>query len=130
MITWDFAMTDGRWYWRMEFFAHRVMMLPNRPTLLILNSAVDPIRKKMVEFLGEQGMAVLRQDGSVSTKRMLRIPDSKNKNVTELASYTKYVRHFKCGYGFETGKGCIEHKFTKNGTCDERPHQTNWQRGW
>ena len=39
-------MTDGRNYWRMEFFAHRVMTLPNHPTLLVLNSGIEVIRRK------------------------------------------------------------------------------------
>lgn len=130
MITWDFAMTDGRWYWRMEFFAHRVMMLQNHPTLLVLNSGVEPTRRKIVEHLGRQGMAVLRQDGKYTVDRMLNFPDSKNRPDDELAVMPEHVRYFRCNYVFETGLGCLENKFTKNGTCDERPNQTNWHKGW
>ena len=32
----------------------------------------------------------------------------------------------------ESGKGgeCVEHKFTQNGTCDDRDGRTNWHHGW
>mmetsp|Transcript_5568 Transcript_5568/g.10830 ORF Transcript_5568/g.10830 Transcript_5568/m.10830 type:complete len:649 (-) Transcript_5568:118-2064(-) len=130
MITWDFAMTDGRWYWRMEFFSHRVMMLKNHPTMLVLNSGNEQVRRDIVDHLTEQGMAALRQDGKYTIEHLLQFPDCKGKSKEEIALLPERLQYMRCGYAIENGLGCGEHKFTKNGTCDERPHQTNWHKGW
>ena len=130
LITWDFSMTDGRFFWRMEFFAHRVMMLKNHPPLLVLNAGTEPVRKQMVEHLTEQGMAALRQDDHYVISKQLEFPDSKGASDEELELMPEYVRYFRCAYGIENGGDCIHHKFTQNGTCDDRPYRTNWHKGW
>lgn len=130
LITWDYAMTDGRNYWRMEFFAHRVEILQNHPTLLVLNSGTEPQRRELVDHLTNQGMSVLRQDAKYMVEKSLLFPDTRFREPEELEAMPEHVRHFRCGYGFENGKGCMEYKFRHNGTCDERPHQTNWHKGW
>ena len=130
LITWDFAMTDARWYWRLEFFAHRVAMLPNHPALLILQPGTEVKRKEMAEYLTFQGLSVLRQDEKYVIDRQLTFPDSRFRSAKELAAMPENVRYFRCGYGIEMGEGCYEHKFTKNGTCDDRSFQSNWHHGW
>lgn len=130
MITWDFALTDGRVYWRIEFFAHRVMMLKNHPTMLVLNSGTEPARQKIVDHLTEQGMAALRHDGRYVIDRMLKAPDSKGKSDDEIGLLPEPLQYMRCGWGIETGFPCHDHKFTQNGTCDTRPHRTNWHKGW
>ena len=139
LITWDFSMTDGRWYWRkfllffvclfclvtlrgegipcchcsnwrhsqndmiipagMEMFAHRVMMLPNHPVLLVLQPGTEPKRREIVDHLTNQGMGVLRQDEKYVIDRQLQFPDSRFRNEHELAAMPDAVRWFKCGFG-------------------------------
>jgi hypothetical protein len=130
MITWDFAMTDGRYHWRMEFFAHRVHMLDNHPVLLVLQPGTEPARRKTATFLTDQGMAVLRQDDHYVMDQMLKFPDSRDKSEQELTDMPEHVRFLRCGYGIETGAPCHENKFRHTGECDERASQTNWHRGW
>ena len=130
MITWDFAMTDGRWYWRMEFFAHRVAIMQNHPVLLVLQPGTEDKRRAIVDHLTEQGMGVLRQDEKYVIDRQLQFPDSRFRSEDELAAMPENVRWFRCGYGIEFGPGCLDHKFTQNGTCDERSSRTNWHHGW
>lgn len=130
IITWDYAMTDGRWYWRMEFFGHRVMMLPNHPTMLVLQAGTELVRKDMVDHLTRQGMAALRQDEVTVIQRKLKAPDCRGKTEEEVLEYPEHLQYFRCGYGIETGLGCLDHKFTQNTTCDDRPERTNWHPGW
>lgn len=129
MITWDFSMTDGRWYWRMEFFAHRVNRLPNHPVLLVLQAGTDGLRQDIVRYMITQGVKVMRQDEKYVMDKKLLFPDSRFRTPDELEQMPDLVRNFRCGYGIETGPGCSEDKFTKNGTCDERPHMVNWHHG-
>ena len=128
IITWDFAMTDGRTHWRIEFFAHRVHILPNHPVLLVLQAGTDTWRTEMVEHLTDQGMTILRQDEAYLMDRKMRFPDSNT--FGDLESLTDHVRYFRCGYGIETRGDCGKHRFTHNGTCDEREYQTPWHPGW
>ena len=130
LITWDFAMTDGRWFWRMELFAHRVAMLPNHPILLVLNPGTEPKREEIVNHLTKQGLGVLRQDEKYVIDRQLSVPDSRYRTEEELAAMPENVRWFRCGYGIEFGPGCLDNKFTQNGTCDDRSYRTNWHHGW
>ena len=83
----------------MEFFAHRVMMLPNHPVLLVLQPGTDPKRKTIVDHLTEQGMGVLRQEEKYVIDRQLRFPDSRLLSDEEVAALPEHVRWFKCGYG-------------------------------
>ena len=131
LITWDFAMTDGRWYWRefyfmivccwisvavgemndrlndslcfilpgMEMFAHRVMMLPNHPVLLVLQPGTEPKRISIVDHLTDQGMGVLRQEEKYVIDRQLQFPDSRFRSEKELAAMPEHVRWYKCGFG-------------------------------
>lgn len=130
LITWDFAMTDGRWYWRLEFFAHRVAMLPNFPALLVLQPGTDEKRREITNHLSKQGLAILRQEEKYVIDQQLKMPDSSFRSEEDLAEMPDSVRYFRCGYGIEYGPGCLENKFTHNGTCDERSHRTNWHHGW
>jgi len=130
IITWDFGMTDGRTHWRIEFFAHRVHILPNHPVLLVLQAGIDPARQELVEHLTNQGMTTLRQDEKYLIDRALMFPDSKGKSENELAEMTDYTRYFRCGYGIETGAECGTNRFTQNGTCDDRENMKNWHHGW
>lgn len=130
MIAWDFAMTDGRWHWRLEFFAHRVNRLPNHPPLLLLQAGTDQVRQVITRYMIQQGLTVMRQDEAYVMKRKHAFPDSRYRTGEELAEMPDLVRGFRCGYGLEFGPGCIENKFTKNSTCDNRPYQTNWHHGW
>lgn len=129
MVTWDFATTDGRWHWRMEMFGHRVMLLPKYPTMLVLGPGLDTERQSTVEHLVSEGMAALRLDEAYMNAIKNRIPDSHyHANVESLPESVRFLR---CGPTLETGLGgCIEHKFTHNGTCDNRGGQTNWHHGW
>lgn len=120
----------GRNHWRIEFFAHRVHILPNHPVLLVLNAGIDPDRIHLVEYLTNQGMSVLRQDEAYVMQRKLAMPDSKSASTTGLFSMTDHVRFFRCGYGIEQGGECTQHKFTQNGTCDERADRNHWHNGW
>lgn len=130
LITWDYGMTDGKNHWRMEFFAHRVMILPNHPTLLVLNAGIEDARRELVDHLTEQGMAVMREDGHFMVKKCLSFPDSRYRSQDELDDMPEHVAHFRCGYNIENGVGCMEYKYRHNGTCDDRSHQTNWHKGW
>mmetsp|Transcript_17977 Transcript_17977/g.33994 ORF Transcript_17977/g.33994 Transcript_17977/m.33994 type:complete len:620 (-) Transcript_17977:170-2029(-) len=130
IITWDFGMTDGRTHWRIEFFAHRVHILPNHPVFLVLQAGTDPARKELVEHLTDQGMTTLRQDEAYLVGRTLMFPDSKGKSDHELAQMTEYTRYFRCGYGIETGGECGTNRFTQNGTCDDRENMKIWHHGW
>lgn len=129
VVTWDFSMTDGRWYWRLEFFAHRIAMLPGFPFMLVLNAGTDEKRREITNHLSKQGLGILRQDEKYVIDQHLRMPDSKFRTAEELEEMPENVRWFRCGYGIEYGPGCVDHKFTKNGTCDERSYQTNWHHG-
>ena len=129
MITWDFAATDGRWHWRLEYFGHRVMLLPKHPTMLVLRAGLDSARRATVEHLVTEGMAALRLDEAYLNAAKSRFPDSHYHSGVE--SLPEFVRYFKCGFAIESGPGgCVEHKFTHNGTCDDRDGQTNWHHGW
>lgn len=131
IVTWDFSLTDGRWHWRLEFFGHRVMILPKHPTMLVLRAGLDVERQKTVEHLVEEGMAALRLDESYMTKQKAKFPDSHYRTTEQLAQLTDHTRYFRCGKTIETGPGgCLEHKFTHNGTCDDRSGMTNWHHGW
>eukprot|EP00977_Amphora_coffeiformis_P003267 scaffold609_cov170-Amphora_coffeaeformis.AAC.21 len=129
MVAWDFAMTDGRWHWRLEFFGHRVMLLPNHPTMLVLRAELDAERKSTVEHLVTEGMGALRFDEAYMNNVKAKFPDSHYNS--KLESLTNHVKYFRCGHTIESGPGgCNEHKFTHNGTCDDRDGQTNWHHGW
>ena len=80
-------------------FAHRVMMLPNHPVLLVLQPGTDEKRTKIVEHLTHQGMGVMRQDERYVIDRQLRFPDSKQLSEDEVAALPENVRWYKCGYG-------------------------------
>ena len=130
IITWDFSMTDGRTHWRIEFFAHRVHILPNHPVLLVLQAGLDPARQELVEHLTAQGLTALRQDEEYLVNRQLLFPDSKKATEDELEAMTDHVRYYRCGYGIETGGECTTHRFTQNGTCDDRENRNHWHHGW
>ena len=129
IMTWDFALTDGKWHWRLEFFAHRVMLLPRHPGLLVLRPGSDPVRTETVEHLVTEGMAALRFDEHYANTMKRKIPDTHyHPNVESLP---ELVRYFRCGQTLEMGSGgCAEYKFTRNGTCDDRDGRTNWHHGW
>jgi len=126
LISWDFSTSDANHIWRLEFFAHRVMRMDNHPALLVLQA--DARRRVIVDHLAEQGMAILRQDRPYVVGRMLQFPDSRDKKA--IAHATDHVKYFRCGIMVETGVGCMDHKFTHNGTCDDRGYQTQWHPGW
>ena len=129
IFAWDFAMTDGRWHWRLEFFGHRVMLLPNHPTMLVLRAELDSERKSTVEHLVAEGMGAMRLDEAYMSSVKAKFPDSHYHSNVE--SLPDHVRYFRCGHTIESGPGgCIENKFTHNGTCDDREGQTNWHHGW
>lgn len=130
IITWDFAMTDGRWYWRLEFFAHRVNRLPNHPALLVLNAGAEQEREQLVRYTTGQGLTSLRQDEKYVMNRKLAFPDSRYATEEQLEQMPDRVRNFRCGYAIETGGLCTEEKFTQNTTCDERAGRTRWHHGW
>lgn len=130
IITWDFSMTDGRTHWRIEFFAHRVHILPNHPVMLVLHSGLDPARKELVEHLTDQGMTTLRQDEKYLVGQALLFPDSRGRSDDELADMTEHTRYFRCGYGIEMGGACTLNRFTQNGTCDDRENMNRWNHGW
>lgn len=129
MLAWDFAMTDGRWHWRLEFFGHRVMLLPKHPTMLVLRAELDSERKSTVEHLVTEGMGALRLDEAYMGAVKAKFPDSHYH--ADLDTLTEHVRYFRCGHTIESGPGgCSQYKFTHNGTCDDRDGQTNWHHGW
>ena len=130
LITWDYAMTDGKAHWRTEFFAHRVHVLPNHPVMLMLNAGTDPARKELVEHLTDQGMVVLRQDEVYLMEQQFKMPDSKGKSQDELEHMPSLLRNYRCGYAIENGVPCGKFRFTHNGTCDERKNQVPWHMGW
>ena len=87
----------------MEMFAHRVMMLPNHPVLLVLQPGTEPKRMNIVDHLIQQGMGVLRQEEKYVIDRQLQFPDSRFRNEEELAAMPEHVRWFKCGFGIVSG---------------------------
>ena len=130
IITWDFGMTDGRTHWRIEFFAHRVHILPNHPVLLVLQAGTDPARKELVEHLTQEGLTALRQDEEYLVRKQLEFPDCRTATADEIAAMTEHVQYYRCGYGFEMGGNCTSYRFTQNGTCDERSNMNHWHHGW
>ena len=130
IITWDFSMTDGRTHWRIEFFAHRVHILPNHPVMMVLQAGNDPARQELVEHLTAQGLTALRQDEEYVMERKFRFPDSSKSTEEELQSMADHVRYFRCGYGIETRGDCTANRFTQNGTCDDRDNMNHWHHGW
>lgn len=130
IITWDFSMTDGRTHWRIEFFAHRVHVLPNHPVLLVLHAGIDAARKELVEHLTDQGLTTLRQDEAYLVGKQLEFPDSRGLDDAALHDLTDHVRYYRCGYGIETGGACNTYRFTQNGTCDDRENRNHWHHGW
>lgn len=130
LITWDFAMTDGRWYWRMEFFAHRINRLPNHPAMLVLNAGIDPERESLVRYVTGQGLTAMRQDDRYLMGRQIAFPDSRYRTEEELKQMPDHVRNYRCSFLVESGSPCADHKFTHNGTCDGRSGRTNWHHGW
>jgi hypothetical protein len=130
IVTWDFAMTDGRWHWRFEFFAHRIMLMHRHPSLLVLRAGFDGERRKTVEHLTDEGMAVLRLEETYLEKQTDKFPDCRYKTLEELDAMPSHIKYFRCGRAIESGVPCEDHKFTKNSTCDDRDGRTRWHQGW
>ena len=124
MIAWDFTSSDGNQVWRLEYFAHRIARMQNRPSLLVLQS--DDARKPLVDHLTGLGMAILGMDTNYVMNHMMRMPDSSSGPP----SGSELVKYFRCGSHIESGSPCSEYKFLQNGICDNRGHQTSWHPGW
>jgi hypothetical protein len=129
LMIWDFSLNDSRWHWRLEYFAHRTMLLPKHPALLVLQAGSDTERQSTVEHLVTEGMAALRFDEYYANTLKQRIPDSRyHPNIQDIP---EKLRYFRCGRSIESGpEGCAEYKFTINGTCDNREGRTMWHHGW
>lgn len=128
LVSWDFSAADAHHAWRLEYFAHRVMRMDNRPALLVLRA--DSTRQPIVEHLTDLGMGILAADESYVDGRMEHFPDSTELTEEEIYALPELVRWFKCRNMIEAGRGCMRNKFTKNGTCDDRPWRTSWHPGW
>ena len=97
--------------------------------MLVLGPGLDTERQSTVEHLVSEGMAALRLDEVYMNSIKNKIPDSHYH--PDVSSIPEPLRYFRCGPTMEAGPGgCVEHKFTHNGTCDDRTGQTNWHHGW
>lgn len=128
LVSWDFGESDALHAWKLEYFAHRVMRMKNRPALLVQRA--NAVRQPVVEHLTDLGMGVLAMDQSYMFRRMELFPDCKDLSEQEIAALPQNLQWFKCKNMIEAGRGCMSNKFTKNGTCDERPYMTSWHPGW
>jgi len=122
IVSWDFAITDGRRYSDYELYAQRAGMHPGKPILFSFN----PKHKNIDHYLEPAGMARFIIAPNVTSK----FPHSDHLEELELLALPRGVRYFHCKNDKEM---CLDHKWNTSAAC---PHQhkvmgqVGWHVGW
>lgn len=131
VLSWDFGMTDGRNYEKMEFYFTHAGMHPNRPAVVaFVGGRGAGGQLEALKHLEDAGLPVLHVAESVTSKAMNDIPDSAQLTQDEIQQLAPFARNFKCSGGIEKGDPlCGEEKYTKD-ICPVRRFKTSWHPGW
>ncbi|KAL7571143.1 hypothetical protein ACA910_014747 [Epithemia clementina (nom. ined.)] len=128
VLSWDYGMTTGRDYGKVELYFHRAALLPSRPAFVGL-WLLD--RKPMLDSMEPLGPAVF----SLNPQSVLdRVPDTAGQTQDEIDQMPPYLRYFRCGKEIERGEPrCGDEKYTllpNNDPCNQRKGKVSWHPGW
>ncbi|KAL7571160.1 hypothetical protein ACA910_014761 [Epithemia clementina (nom. ined.)] len=140
VLSWDYGMTTGRDYGKVELFFHRAALLPNRPALIGLFLAH---RQSILEQMEAWGPAVF----SMNAESVLaQIPDTADQPVSTsimddwgnsmmMTMMPPNLRSFVCHGEIEKGNPtCADEKYTNlpdpKDPCQNRQGKVSWHPGW
>ena len=133
VLSWDYGMTDGRGYDRMEHYFYRAGYNPNRPALMTGDVGNDRVRIDIMMAMDTMGLASFYRESSFQKAQWLKLPDTEGLTEDQVAAMPPYVRAFRCGNQFEKGDNfCAAYKFTvtDDANCEKRKYRVSWHPGW
>jgi hypothetical protein len=133
VISWDFGMTDGRYWDRKGMYANRIGLNPNRPVIVDMNLDSKSLARQTVELrrVEEWGLTALYMDPGVYSAMKDGIPDTFGLTMEQINAMPRMVRHFKCQDAIEMGDPtCSANKFDNNEICPVRKGMVKWHPGW
>ena len=133
MLSWDFAMTDGRMENMLRHFGYRAGLNPGRPALLAmhLGGRRTEIARRLASLqeLEAMGLAVFWASQDVATQMENEIPDMVGLTEGQIQTYPDYIRNFKCDGQLERGEPhCGDEKYNL-AICPHRSGKTSWHPG-
>ena len=129
VLAWDYGMTDGSDFEKVQHFCYRANALhPSHPACvaIVSNGRTARGRQEVLRKVEASGGTSLIVDSAVHEEVIRAVPDSVS--TTDLPPL---LASFKCGKQVEEGEpDCRSKKYTRNGTCDRRKFQVRWHPGF
>lgn len=137
IVSWDYGMTDGSYYERLELFMVKAAQLPSRPVAVAFPRELDVDeasrgrRRQVLANLARWGMPAFVQDeAKFQTALRDHIPDTYGRTQAEIERMSRYTRSFVCQGLIEEGDPyCSDDKFDM-AACPDRRFRTSWHPGW
>jgi hypothetical protein len=133
VLSWDFAMLDGRIWDRKGMYSNRGAGLnPNRPAIfdMFLDKFVER-RVEEIRKIEERGLTGLYMNPDVFQEMKDGIPDTFGLNSEQINALPRFVRHFKCQDDLEKGDPtCDDMKYDNDEVCPDRKGMATWHPGW
>ena len=101
-------------------FLPRAKLLDKRPAIFALQADA---REATLRQAAEMGMTIFHLSEGTSKQQYDAAPDITAENLSDVDNMPPMVKHLKCDGVIEGGPselGCDDHKYTANGTCDNR----------
>jgi hypothetical protein len=133
VISWDYGMCDGSWYFRKAMYIQRAGLNPNRPAIIDLNIGGSEFatRLRSNKAVEERGLTTLYLNPDEFDAMEAAIPDTFGLSEEQAQAMPVMVRHYKCNDAIEKGEPtCDLQKYTNNDICPNRKGRASWHPGW
>lgn len=133
ILSWDYGMTDGRGYDRMEHYFYRAGYHPNRPGLMTGDVNNDRFRINIMKAMDAMGLPSFYRETNFQKAQLNKLPDTEGLTPEQVDAMPTHVRAFRCGNQFEKGDNlCSSYKFTitDDENCEKRKYRVSWHPGW
>jgi len=124
ILSWDYAMTDGRSPPLYNMWLQRANLHPSRPILFSFGQRYADSAHQRLEADGGAGF----ERNFLDVRKVFPDSDDLTVNATTL---TPGVKDYLCNKGhIETGEPCGDEKFHTSHMCKKVGYQTSWHNGW
>ena len=133
VISWDYGMCDGSWYFRKAMYNQRAGLNPNRPAIIDINMGGSEFatRLRSNKAVEERGLTTLYLNPAEFDAMEATIPDTFGLSEEQAQAMPIMVRHYKCQDAIEKGEPtCDLQKYTNNDICPDRKGRVSWHPGW